>query len=1176
MRLRKLISACALSLVALLAGTASAQTTTTGAIQGSVTEDASGVPMLLVTVVASSPALQGTQSEFTDAAGQYFMSNLPPGTYSLLFIYGDSKVKRDNVEVGLGKVTVANAKINTQATEVITVHEKAPTIDAGSTKQGTTIQQDYLKNVPNAGRTWAGVLQAAAGSQGDALGTSFSGSTSIENNYVVDGLNTSGVTLGQGFPTQGSQVLNNFISEIEVITGGYNAEFGRSTGGVVNVITKTGSNEFHGSVFANVNAFNAKPDHLAVVGSPLRGESDIPTQTDFGFDLGGPIIKDKLWFYVGFAPVITRSDLTRIVSTAIDRGKNGFNYHSTTCAKNTDGTCDGDGDPNTTAAVGCELTRNCEGDKKIDVDPATNNQLYEEISRSKFTNRSNTYQFTGKLNFAVTPEHQGQITFTGQPSTSQFAGVYGTLTGTGGNETELNTDLGFKWTSKFFDNKTQVDLILGWHRYKQNVDPLVSELPNDPDHRDPAKISGVRIRSGFSLYDVAVNQDRSEAPEVAKFCKDDATGALDQFPKITNCSLTPLGTTGYTMMSPVTLGDTLEQRMSAKATLTQRVKLAGHHQFKVGADFESNLLDDVRGYTGGSFIRTSLGGWRFSRYVKADNTGPDVCGFNKDKSPVACTYRDQPFFEHGNTWNVGGFVQDSWSILPNLTVNAGLRYEQQYLAFAESLRSITDPLSYNSHLDPTGMTAKPIGTNAMELKDLWAPRVGLVYDWTKEGRSKVYANWGRFYESIPMDINNRGFAGEVTLDTWYKMSDCGSPWAGDNHPNFASNPYNCPRDGTYAQLNALAGAGGKPSLVGTNPDANFGIPAQISEMPAPGIKPQYLDEFVAGVEYEVLEDLRMGLSFQNRRIGRVIEDYSTDGAASYWIGNPGEWDQDTDNQIVNQIKQYRAADPMDPRITMLENRLNAFRQITRLDKPIRDYTAVQLTAAKRFSRNFMMQGSYTWSRLYGNYPGLFSTERTQTDPNITSQYDLFELLPNRVGLLGFDRTHSFKLDGYYTFDLQEAGALTLGARLRAQSGTPYTALGAATNPQYGANESFLLPRASFDRTDFQFNADLHVAYAKKLGATELNVYFELFNLFNTQETAIIDQGYTVDAADPVVGGDKSDLPYIKPTTSNTLGPNGLTPAAKRAMWPVVKSLDFGQPSSKMAPLSARIGVGLSF
>ena len=78
-----------------------------------------------------------------------------------------------------------------------------------------------------------------------ASASSFSGSSSLENQYFVDGVNTTGLTFG----TVGTPVINDFIEEIEVITGGYNAEYGRATGGIVNVVTKTGSNEFKGSVF---------------------------------------------------------------------------------------------------------------------------------------------------------------------------------------------------------------------------------------------------------------------------------------------------------------------------------------------------------------------------------------------------------------------------------------------------------------------------------------------------------------------------------------------------------------------------------------------------------------------------------------------------------------------------------------------------------------------------------------------------------------------------------------------------------------------------------------------------------------------------------------------------------------------------------------------------------------
>ena len=89
------------------------------------------------------------------------------------------------------------------------------------------------------------MLGAAAGSQDDLYGVSFGGSTSAENIYIIEGINTTDPAYG----LQSTNLPNEFIQETELITGGYNAEYGRSTGGVVNVLTKSGGNEFHGTVF---------------------------------------------------------------------------------------------------------------------------------------------------------------------------------------------------------------------------------------------------------------------------------------------------------------------------------------------------------------------------------------------------------------------------------------------------------------------------------------------------------------------------------------------------------------------------------------------------------------------------------------------------------------------------------------------------------------------------------------------------------------------------------------------------------------------------------------------------------------------------------------------------------------------------------------------------------------
>src|SRR5262249_38777963 len=165
------------------------------------------------------------------------------------------------------------------------------------------------------------------------------------------------------------------------------------------------------------------------------------------------------------------------------------NYDDPNCPrKNFDGTCDGDGNPMTTSAGHCEVHRPgeqgaCESDGIPDLDPATGFPAYEPIDSSSFTAHSYTYQFLGKLSFAAAPEHQGAISFSGQPSSSQRTMVnfpYGTLTATTKNQDELNTDLSGKWTSKFFGNDTQIDVVAGWHRFHLDQSPLTDTLPGNP------------------------------------------------------------------------------------------------------------------------------------------------------------------------------------------------------------------------------------------------------------------------------------------------------------------------------------------------------------------------------------------------------------------------------------------------------------------------------------------------------------------------------------------------------------------------------------------------------------------------------------------------------------------------------------------------------------------------
>jgi outer membrane receptor protein involved in Fe transport len=1104
MKTKNIILAGLVALVAVATGgRAFAQSATTGAMQGVVTDSATGEAMPGVTVVATSPALQGTQTAITEGAGQYKITNLPPGIYIVTFYFADITVERKNVLVSVNKVTPVHVKFDTSKAggEKIEITDRAPTIDTTSTNQGTTLDTDYLRNMPIPGRDFEATLGAAAGSQGDALGVSFSGSTSLENQYVVDGVNTTSLTYGQ----VGSPVINDFIKEIEIITGGYQAEYGRSTGGVVNVVTQSGTNEFHGSVFTQfTNDFLAIDPERVPVQNPIEPNRNTLYDLSFGATLGGPIIKDKLWFFVGFAPRLISVDNQRITKRMTDcRGRNP-DGSLTPC----DPAMYQDGQPDT--------------DENGDF-------IYEDIPGGTKTlnSQQQEYQFVSKLNYAMSAEHQGQLTFSGQPYASDINGTFGLPSAANYKLTGISTDVAAKWTSKFNNNKTEVETVLGWHRSNFRADSSIEGAMDQPNQSLHFGHLGTWADLGY------------ESAATNAYCDDG--GPMDPYQFIDNC---PDMGPGYRVGGLGFFVDDTEARYSARLGAIQRVKAVGDHEIKAGVDVEQNLLNRPRAITGDRSYRTLIGHDLFNvapriseiRWVRVAPRGDTSAEFDDDCGPdptaenqnYRCDYLQGRTDVEGNTFNWAAYLRDSWQIMPNLTFNAGVRYEEQRLRYAEFIQGTIDPF-----------TQQPRGTNAMTLQHMWAPRLGLVYDWTKEGRSKVYGSWGRYFESIPMDINDRSFGGETLLRRNWAFGQCGSNQMGFGAPNGencgVANPEAPPANGYD-----LFGGG---TLV------------------APGVKPQYMDEAIVGVDYEVLEDLRLGVSYKNRRMGRVLEDVSTDNAATYIIANPGEWSANEERALEEEIM----SEDNPERRALLEENLIKFRGIRTFDKPKRDYHAVEFTATKRFSNNFFAQASYTYSRTLGNYPGLFSADNGQVDPNITSQFDLIELLANRDGPLPQDRPHYFKLDGYYTFDFKQAGKLTTGTRVRALSGIPINTLG--SHYLYGFRESFLLPRGELGRTPWRSTFDLHLGYGRDLGrGMHVEVFTDLFNVFNLQETATVNQAYTFDDVNPVVGGNYEDLIWIKRQAAGGFESGD----------PAFRNPAYGSTVGKGAPLWLQLGARLTF
>ncbi|MGE0399364.1 MAG: TonB-dependent receptor [Kofleriaceae bacterium] len=1107
---------------------ARAQSVTTGAIEGRVIDE-KGEPQVGIAVWAIGPTGEPATG-MTDERGVYKITELMPGEYNVTFFLLDEvQITRKHIDVRPNDTVNLVQKIKSSELPgtVFEIHDRPPQIRQDSYEKKEVYDRKAIERQPNPGRDIAGVAGNTPGTHNDGVGLAVGGATGLENRFLVDGIDITGLTYGQ----QGTPVLSEFIEEIEVISGGFGAEWGRAIGGIINTVTKSGSNTLRGSVFGTYTPgfLTRRGQSTPVNASSIDVEGNRAYAMDFGAEVSGPIIKDKLFFFAGFAPQLSRTDYTRITKRQTDCRTLLPNGQLSGC------------DPRLTSQGGY-------ADGAPDIDPSTGFYITDEVDRDVRAATSQTYSIIGKLNLALTPKDQAMVSFIAVPTKSETPGLYG-LPSTGGKSSGLTTDASARWTSKLNDDKTEVQAIVAWHRStvtSGSIDPALDSVP-----RQVLRDGNLGLWSSLG----------GESARTTQGCADGTFGGSDPYPAITNC---PMNTVTYAIGGPGSLQRDREDRRMGRVTITHRAKAAGSHEIKAGLDVEQDQKTTARLFSGGAFIQNSVGAgqidvtrWvqlapmgstdpRFDQTCRTDDPNPS--GATGGTLSFACHYiSGTPGAPHtmveGETINWAAFLRDSWRPITNLTINAGLRYEEQRMRYAENLQGTQDAL-----------TASLLGKNAMTLKGNWAPRLGVIWDPTELGRSKIYASWGRHFESIPMDINDRSFGGEVSYVQTYQ--------AGGTQPCGPTDPQ-------------LGGPNGIGCLTPNGLPADEQLLGSSGVLVAPGIKAQYMDEVLTGVEYQLAEDLKVGVSYQNRRLGRVIEDVSTDGANTYLIANPGEWSADEERKLEERIA--RIDDPVVK--GRYERQLKMFKGIRMFDKPSRTYDALEVTIQRQFSRGLMIRGAYTHSRVMGNYPGSVSYDNGQIDPNISSQYDLIELLANRHGKLPQDRPHSVKIDGNYTFDLGQTDALTVGTRIRYLSGIPKNALGA--HSVYGPDESFLLPRGAMGRSEYEHGVDVHLSYGRKISKTMVaEIYVDVFNLYNKQGTFDTDQTYapavrlataqggasSENNVNPIVGGQYEDLIWAK--TIDAQGNESSVPTARNP--------NFGKTASRYAPTSARIGFRLTF
>ncbi|CAM4049195.1 TonB-dependent receptor [Corallococcus exiguus] len=1038
-------------------------------ITGTLTNTLDKKPLVDVVVTATSPQLQGERTVLSDKSGLYRIPQLPPGTYTLRFeAQGYQPYARDGILLRIDRTIRFNAELAPDSlSSDVEVVGSPPTLDVGSSAAGVTVDQDFIRNIAvirpgtkgSASRSFEGLAELAPGATEDRYGVSISGSSSPESQYVVDGLSVNDPGVG----TLGTPLSVEFVKEVNIITGGYMPEYGRSTGGVLNVVTKSGSNEFHGSVFANYapGAFQTSGKEILREGSVISAQGSAHNLGDFGFDLGGPLLKDKLWFYVGVAPSFNRIQVDRQLSS----------YEL--CSE-------------------VDLENGCSAVGARRKDPTTGFSQVNPIEGSRTSRFADerSVQYLGKLTYNFNPDHSLSVSAFGTPRSSGGSGKYsfsddgepevctslsctafvqGAYEAIATRRSNSAMDIVAKQASSFFDKKLLVDATLGWHHQADSI------LPSDG--------SGLGSGEGLSAKsNIAWRRTRNPGFHTIN--------EFETLPYADACGTTPeeqrlrCPVAAYSTGGPGTISIQRLDRVQGKVMGTYLLEALGHHILKAGADIERMSFYNKRARTGLTPWQECTGGdCFFSLNQYGYLQGPDIPVFlpNKEGTSTSTT--------------VGGFLQDSWSVMDKVTVNVGLRYDVQTIYGLD-------------------------GEVGLHLPNQWSPRLGVIYDPTQSGRAKLFANYARFFENVPLDMADLSFPQQQLLSATYDSPPC-VPSREDSLLGDCTQNVNRQPIGNRESPNQLW-------------DAQGGDRVPVD----PQIRAQSADEFVLGGEYELFTASRLGATYTRRYLNDVIEDMSRDDGSTFFLGNPG--------------KGYSTDFPL----------------------ARREYDAVNLYFQRAFTNGWLAQGSYTWSTLRGNYSGLFRADTGQLSPNLTRDFDLVSLTVNREGQLPGDRTHSFKVFAAKELVLGPSTSINVGGNYRARSGAPLNYLGA--HPRRSGSETFILPRGSAGRLPWVHGVDGHVGLNQRLVKDYvLTVSLDVFNLFNFQQYTDVDQTFTTTRVYAIEQGGKPDDLTACLTQDN---PNCkvISTATNKPIGEADINPNFKRPTAYQAPRSIRLGAKLSF
>jgi len=700
-----------------------AQSTTDGAIAGTVSDPSGGVVSnAIVTVTNNGTNLAQTIS--TDEWGYFRVGKLQPASYAVVVeAAGFGAYRAEKVVVEVGSVTEILARLNLKsAGDTIVVSAEIPQVNTDSPEFAPIVDQTAIDNLPINGGRWSDFALLTPGVVNDASGfglLSFRGMSTLLNNNTIDGADNNQAFFSEerGRTRIGYSSAKASVQEFQVNTSNYSAEYGRAAGAVINTVTKSGSNELHGEVYfydrdnewGATNPFTRLSTQTApgVFTSAPYKPKDV--RKIYGGGIGGPILKGRLFFF--------------FAGDRYDR-----NFPGTAVS----------GSPNAFFAAPVPDLSAFGGSCQALTTPSTNNPNQTAIKNSS-SNGANV--LTATLGACTLMTRLGKPDYTSAVQTYN-SGLSGLLTELGPVPRKGQATIFFPKVDWIINSKNHASFEVNRMRW---ISPagIQTQSSNtfgiDSFGNDYVRETWGVAKLYTNLTSTLSNEARFQYGRDFEFEFAQPSSAYEQANFITSPLfpgyVNPLGlspdvfiTNGFDMGVPTFLQRPAfpdERRTQFADTVSWT---HGKHSLKFGVDYAHtrDLSENLR-FQYGSFSYSNLANY-FS-----DLNAVNTCTGSTGAVPCYSSYQQAfgPLGFEFNTDDYAFFAEDSWRVRPRLTLNIGVRYEYEKLP---------DPILPNPGVPQTQHLPSD--------KNNVGPRIGFAWDVTGDGKTSLRGGYGIYYGRI--------------------------------------------------------------------------------------------------------------------------------------------------------------------------------------------------------------------------------------------------------------------------------------------------------------------------------------------------------------------------------------------------------------------------------------------